>query len=151
MELFLVPQISVSLLANCKSDPKPLTMSSTSRLSLPGTYHSGLKIHWQAGKHVHITSLTETMPQVLSVSELHGSHSACPVTGGEKVPARTLKQALISPGTHHTSPHYLSNPLTRTQAPLFSQQPSFIHCVDEMSFSDFGEIDCLRFCLSETM
>ncbi|KAI9534705.1 hypothetical protein NQZ68_010088 [Dissostichus eleginoides] len=48
----------------------------------------------------------------------------------ERVLARMLKQALSSPGTRpiNTLPQKHSEP---RQVPLFSQQPSSTHCVDE--------------------
>lgn len=81
----------------------------------------------------HITDWNST--RVLSVSEVHGSHTACPVIREEIVPARILKQALSSPGTHHitTLPQQFID--TRPSALVFTAS---VHCVDEMSSSDFG-------------
>lgn len=69
----------------------------------------------------HVTHWNCT--RVLGVSEVHGSHAACPVTGAERVPVRTPR-----PGqTHIASPpppqqqRHLRDSLTYTQVALFSR------------------------------
>lgn len=76
-------------------------MSLTTSCRLSGTYHSSLNLSWQARQAhpYHITDWNRT--RVLSVSPVHGSHSSCPVIREVRVPARTLKQAISSTGTHH--------------------------------------------------
>ena len=86
---YVRPSNFTRLLANCKSDPEPARVSQRTSECPPAG---------RRARPYHVTAWNRS--RVLNVREVHGSHSACPVTGEEKVPAITVQQAVCHPDTH---------------------------------------------------